>query len=152
MKEALYQAKCALKDNEIPVGAVIVDNITKKIIISTYNLVENYNNATFHAEILAINKACEILGSKYLVNCSMYVTLEPCVMCAAAIAYTKIHSLFYATSDLKQGAVENGIRFFTLPSCFHRPQIYPNIHEQEAATLMKSFFKAIRERELKIDK
>jgi tRNA(adenine34) deaminase len=140
MEAALAQARLAYDKNEIPVGAVVAHNQTGSIISSAHNLVETASNATFHAEILAINQACELLNSKYLMDCSIYTTLEPCAMCAGAIAFAKLSRLYYAAPDEKQGAVEHNIRFFNSPSCFYHPQIYPGFCAHEAKTLIQKFF------------
>ncbi len=144
MQEALLQAEIAYKAGEVPVGAIIVDSTKNLIIAKTYNLVEKRKNPLMHAEVLAINEACAFLGDKYLVHCDLYVTLEPCAMCAAAISYAKIRRLIYAASDYKQGAVEHNGRFFTTQSCFHRPEIYPNISATPATILLQEFFKNLR--------
>jgi len=143
MQEALKQAKLAYQENEIPVGAVIVNSSNKEIICVAHNLVEQQKNPLLHAEIIAINNACAAISSKNLSGYDIYVTLEPCAMCAAAISYSRIDRLYYGASDLKQGAVENGIRFFTQSSCFHRPEIYPSLSEQ-CSVLMKDFFQQLR--------
>ena len=102
------------------------------------------NNSLLHAEIIAINLVCRGLNSKYLKNCDIYVSLEPCIMCAAAISYVKISRLFYAAADPKQGAVEHGVRLFTKKSCFHRPEVHDNLDAEESQQLIKSFFRQIR--------
>ena len=144
MQEAIKQAEIALLSNEIPVGAVIVEHKSGKIVSKAHNLMQQKNNPTFHAEIVAINSACDILGSKNLSNCDIYVSLEPCAMCAAAISYARLRRLFYSASDPKQGAVENGVRFFTSTSCFHCPEIYLGLMSEISLQLMKSFFSKIR--------
>ncbi|MCC8369360.1 MAG: nucleoside deaminase [Rickettsia endosymbiont of Oxypoda opaca] len=148
MQEALKQARLAFGKNEIPVGAVIVDRVNQKIIAVAHNITEEKNNALFHAEIIAINKACRILGSKNLIGHDIYVTLEPCAMCAGAIAHSRLSRLFYGTNDPKQGAIESNLRFFNSKACFHRPEIYGDILALESKILMKSFFKKIREGKL----
>jgi tRNA(Arg) A34 adenosine deaminase TadA len=144
MYEAIAEAKKAYENGEVPVGAVIVYRKTGTIIARSHNLVEAKNNSLLHAEIIVINRACEVAGQKNLFDCDIYVSLEPCAMCAAAISYARIARLFYAAADLKQGAVENGSRFFTQDSCFHRPEIYPGIAAEVSSELMKSFFRNIR--------
>ncbi len=144
MNLALEEAYKAFKIGEVPVGAIIVDNKTKEVIARSHNLVESYSNPIFHAEILAINEACKFLGKKYLLSCDIYVTLEPCAMCAAAISYSRIKRLFYGASDSKSGGIENGVRFFTNANCHYKPEIYPGIKEDESSKILTDFFKALR--------
>jgi len=145
MQKALEQAKEAFGKGEIPVGAVIVHRKRQQIIAIGHNLVETKHNPTLHAEIVAINAACETLQSKNLSGCDIYVSLEPCAMCASAIAQSRFDRLFYGVADPKQGGVEHGARFFNLSSCFHRPEIYGGLLAEEARELMQGFFKKIRE-------
>ncbi len=144
MQLALQQAQKAFEENEVPVGCVIVHRKTKEIIASTHNLVENNNNPTHHAEILAIDAACKKLNSKNLSECDLYVTLEPCTMCASAISHSRIKNLYFGANDEKQGAVESGVNFFSSNSCFHKPEIYSNIMTEESKELLKKFFKTLR--------
>lgn len=144
MKDALEQAEIALANNEVPVGCVIVDRKSGKIIAKSHNNMQKLKNPIAHAEILAINEACRSINNKNLSNCDIYVTLEPCTMCAAAIANSRISRIFYAADDIKQGAVENGIRFFTSAACFYRPEIYSGIKDVESKELIQDFFKKIR--------
>ncbi|ASX27855.1 tRNA-specific adenosine deaminase [Rickettsia sp. MEAM1 (Bemisia tabaci)] len=145
MREALKQAELAFSKNEVPVGAVIVDRENQKIIAKSYNNTEEKNNTLYHAEIIAINKACKIISSKNLSNYDIYVTLEPCAMCATAIAHSRLRRLFYGASDSKHGAVESNLRYFNSKACFHRPDIYSGIFAEDSALLMKEFFKKIRD-------
>ncbi len=142
MQESLLEAKKAFDNNEVPVGAIIVHN--KDIISRSYNRMEEYQNPLMHAEIIAINKACKIFNNKSLENCDIYITLEPCAMCASAISHARIARLFYAASDAKHGAVENGVRFFTSSSCFYRPEIYNGILIDQSTDLLKTFFSKLR--------
>jgi len=144
MKQALEQALYASSSKEVPVGAVIVNRLTRHILSKTHNMVESDNNPLHHAEILAINHACKILHSKNLSECDIYITLEPCAMCAAAIAHAKIGRIFYGASDIKSGAIENGVRFFTHSTCHHHPDIYIGILAQESETLLRDFFHTLR--------
>ncbi len=144
MQEALQQARLAFSQGEVPVGAIIVNPKTGAIISKAYNLVETSYNAIFHAEILAINEACQKLSCKDLSSLDMYVTLEPCAMCASAVSHARLNRLFYGASDPKRGAVENGVRFFTSKSCFHRPEIYADLLSEESSSLLKEFFKKLR--------
>lgn len=140
--EALNQAKIAFEKDEVPIGAVIVKD--GKIIASAYNQNIELKDPTAHAEILAIRKAAQILGSHRLENCDLYVSLEPCPMCAAAISMAKIRRLYYACSDEKSGGVENGAKIFSHKQCHHKPEIYSGIGAKEAEELIKEFFKSKR--------
>ena len=144
MITALEHALYAQVSGEVPVGAVIVQRSSGQIISSGYNRVETENNPLRHAEIIAIETACKELKSKNLSECDLYVTLEPCAMCSAAISFARIGRLFYGTQDTKQGAVENGSRFFTQSSCMHRPEVYDGIMAEESRELIKTFFKRLR--------
>lgn len=144
MKEAIKEAKKAYINNEIPVGAIIVNSLNKEIVGRGFNTVEKKNNPTLHAEMIAINNACKNLKSKVLENCDIYVTLEPCSMCSAAISIAQINRLFYGASNIKQGAIEHGIRYFTTKDCIHRPEIYPNVGESYSIKILKNFFYNVR--------
>lgn len=144
MDEALKQAQLALDNNEIPVGAIIVNRISNKVIAKAHNIVEKTKNPVLHAEIVAINQSCQILASKNLSDCDIYVTLEPCAMCSAAISFARIGRLFYAANDPKQGAIENGGRFFNSKSCFYRPEIYGGFSAKISENIIKEFFKKLR--------
>lgn len=142
MQAALAQARLAYEAEEVPVGAVILHE--GNIIAQAHNLTEKRHDPTAHAEILAIRAACDRLGSARLPECDLYVTLEPCAMCAAAISFARIRRLYYGASDPKGGAVEHGARFFQQPTCHHRPELYNAIAEQESAALLQEFFKERR--------
>jgi cytosine deaminase len=144
MQIALSEAKIAFEKGEIPVGCVIVRRKDNKIIAFSHNLVEQEQNPILHAEIIAINNACKQLDNKNLSNCDIYVTLEPCTMCASAISNARLGSLYYGAEDLKQGAIENGVRFFTSKSCFYRPNIYSFVKSEESKVILQSFFSKIR--------
>jgi len=139
MEEALKQAKIAFKKDEVPVGAVIVEN--GKIIATSHNQNLILKDPTAHAEILVMREAAKIKDSPRLDGCDLYVTLEPCAMCASAIALARIRRVYYAASDIKFGAVENGARIFSSTSCHHKPEIYSRISEEESKELMQSFFR-----------
>jgi tRNA(adenine34) deaminase len=139
MEEALKQAKIAFEKDEVPVGAVIVEN--GKIIATSHNQNLILKDPTAHAEILVMRKAANIKDSARLDGCDLYVTLEPCAMCASAIALARIRRIYYAASDIKFGAVENGARIFSSTSCHHKPEIYSGISEEESKELMQSFFR-----------
>jgi tRNA(adenine34) deaminase len=142
MLEALRQAKIAFEKDEVPVGAVLVEN--GKIIATTHNQNLILNDPTAHAEILVLRQAAQIKNSPRLDGCDLYVTLEPCTMCAAAIALARIRRVYYAVSDPKFGAVENGARIFNSSSCHHQPEIYSGISEEESRELLQTFFKSKR--------
>ena len=140
MNQALAQAKIAFDRDEVPVGAIVVDTQTNKIIAIAHNLCEELNDPTAHAELLAIRTACNIIGSNKLPYCDLYVTLEPCPMCATAISFARIRRLYFASYDLKSGGVEHGPKIFSSSSIHHIPEIYGGIKESEASLLMKDFF------------
>ncbi len=142
MEEALKQAKLAFEKDEVPIGALIVES--GKILTSAHNLNLILHDPTAHAEILVLREAAKIKKSARLDGCDLYVTVEPCAMCAAAIAWARIRRIYYAAADIKFGAVENGARIFTTSSCYHRPEIYSGFLEEESKKLMKDFFKLKR--------
>ncbi|WJW80354.1 nucleoside deaminase [Bartonella sp. TP] len=142
MNAALKQAVIAYKTGEVPVGAVIVKD--GKVISEAANAMIQNANPLAHAEILAINQAIKVLQTSYLTDCDIYITLEPCTMCAGAIALARLRRVYYGAQDIKGGAVENGVRFFNQPSCNHRPAIYSAIQEQECAKLLRDFFARLR--------
>ena len=142
MDLALKAAENAGKAGEVPIGCVITrDN---EVIAAAGNRTLTDRDPTAHAEILAIRQATEITGSERLVDCDLYVTLEPCTMCAGAISLARIRRLYYGAADPKGGAVESGVRFFAQPTCHHAPEVYSAVGESEAATLLRDFFKARR--------
>lgn len=138
MRLALDVAREAATRGEVPVGAVIVR--AGNVIASAGNAPRANNDPTAHAEILAIRAAAQILGRDRLDGCDLWVTLEPCAMCAGAIAHARLDRVYYGADDPKGGAIGHGPRFFTQPTCHHRPEIYPGIGEEEAAALLKGFF------------
>lgn len=139
MRLALEEARKALDRGEVPIGAVLTDS-RGTILAQAGNRTLECRDPTAHAELLAIRAAAAIRASERLVDCDLYVTLEPCAMCAAAISFARLRRLYFGASDLKMGAVENGPRFFQQPTCHHRPEVYGGIGEQEAAALLTSFF------------
>ncbi len=142
MLRALALARAAADAGEVPVGAVVIkDGI---IIGEGSNANRDRHDPTAHAEIMAIRAACRALGTDRLTSCDLWVTLEPCAMCAGAIAHARIARLYYAASDPKGGAVEHGARLFTQPTCHHRPEVYPGIGERAAEAMLKDFFAARR--------
>ncbi|HET9903747.1 MAG TPA: nucleoside deaminase [Xanthobacteraceae bacterium] len=138
MDMALAEARAAAERGEVPVGCVIVENGT--VIARAGNRTLAKHDPTAHAELLAIRAAARACGSERLTACDLYVTLEPCTMCAAAISFARIRRLYYGAADPKGGAVENGVRFFSAPTCHHRPDVYAGIGEAEAAALLRAFF------------
>ena len=139
MKLALQCAERAFQIGEVPVGAVIV-NADGDVIATAHNLVESELDATAHAECLVLKKAMRHLGQKYLEKCDLWVTLEPCAMCAGAISNARIRRLYYAAEDKKGGAVDNGSRVLSHPTCHHKPEIYGGIMATQSASLLKKFF------------
>lgn len=142
MDDALSEARAADEAGEVPVGCVVVRE--GEIIARAGNRTVRDRDPTAHAEILAIRQAAKALGSERLTDCDLYVTLEPCAMCAAALSFARIRRLYYGAADPKGGAVDNGVRFFAAPSCHHRPEVYGGIGETEASGLLREFFKARR--------
>ena len=140
MVQALAEAKDAARRGEIPVGAVIVDSTTGKIIASKGNATEEKNDPTAHAEILALQSACTLRKVPRLPECDLYVTLEPCPMCAAAISFARIRRIYFGAYDPKGGGIEHGAKIFSHTTCHHKPEVYGGIYEQECAKLLKDFF------------
>ncbi|MET1046823.1 MAG: nucleoside deaminase [Hyphomicrobium sp.] len=143
MARALSEAEAAGKRGEVPIGAVIV-SVDGRVLASAGNRTRELSDPTAHAEILAIRTACAELADERLVGCSLYVTLEPCPMCATAISFARIRRLYYAASDPKGGGIEQGARIFSQPTCHHVPDIYPGLAEVEAGALLKDFFASRR--------
>lgn len=144
MDQALDEARRAGEAGEVPIGCVIVRD--GAVLARTGNRTITAHDPTAHAEMLAIRAAAVAIGGERLVDCDIYVTLEPCTMCAAAISFARIRRLYYAAADPKSGGVEHGVEFFGAPTCHHRPQVYAGIGETEAARLLREFFHARRPR------
>ncbi len=142
MDEALAEARDAAARGEVPVGAVVVCN--GEIVARAGNRTLECADPTAHAEMLAIREATATLGSERIGACDLYVTLEPCAMCAAAISFARIRRLYYGAGDPKMGAVEHGPRFFSSPTCHHAPEVYSGFAEADAAALLKAFFRGRR--------
>lgn len=138
MKIALELAQQAALVDEVPVGAVIVHK--GQVIATAHNLTETLTDPTAHAEVLAIRGACRELGQVRLNECDLYVTLEPCAMCAGAISHARLRRVIYGAYDLKGGAVDHGIQFFQSPTCLHRPEIISGIGEVKSGQLLQRFF------------
>ncbi|MEO1045749.1 MAG: nucleoside deaminase [Pseudomonadota bacterium] len=138
MDQALEQARAAMQIGEVPVGAVVVrDGV---VIATGHNRMRMDNDPTAHAEMVAMRRAAASLGTSQLIDCDLWVTLEPCAMCTGAIAHARIRRLYYGASDPKGGAVEHGPRLFSQTTLHHRPELYSGISEEEAAALLKTFF------------
>jgi tRNA(Arg) A34 adenosine deaminase TadA len=142
MAVAFDEARAAATRGEVPVGAAIVKD--GRVIASDGNRPRQLRDPSAHAEMLAIRRACEALDDERLTGCDLYVTLEPCTMCAAAISFARIRRVYFAAYDPKGGALENGVRFFDQSTCHHAPEVYGGIRESEAATLLKQFFEGRR--------
>jgi tRNA(adenine34) deaminase len=142
MELALEQARAAAAAGEVPIGCVVVTE--GRVIAQAANRTLLDRDPTAHAELLALRAAARALGSERLVDCDLYVTLEPCTMCAAAISFARIRRLYYGAGDAKGGAVDNGVRFFSAPTCLHRPEVFGGIGEREATALLREFFAARR--------
>ncbi|WP_083226643.1 nucleoside deaminase [Methyloligella halotolerans] len=139
MEIALEEAERAAAAGEVPVGAVIVSACGEVLSVAG-NRPKAENDPTAHAELLAIREACARLGSERLIDCDLYVTLEPCAMCAAAISFARIRRLYFGAYDPKGGAVEHGPRFFAQPTCHHAPEVIGGLNETRASELLKDFF------------
>jgi tRNA(adenine34) deaminase len=143
MEHALAEAQAAGARGEVPIGAVVTES-DGAIIAAAGNLTRELSDPTAHAEMLVIRSACASLGSERLVGCDLYVTLEPCPMCAAAISFARIRRLYYGAPDPKGGGVEHGARVFNQNTCHHAPEIYAGLDEERSAMLLKAFFQGKR--------
>jgi tRNA(adenine34) deaminase len=142
MEMALEEARAAGERGEVPVGCVLVRG--GEIIARAGNRTVADRDPTAHAEMIAIRDAAHALGSERLEDCDVYVTLEPCAMCAGALSFARIRRLYYGAADPKGGAIENGVKFFASPTCHHRPEVYGGLAEAAAGDLLKRFFKERR--------
>ncbi|WP_199626785.1 nucleoside deaminase [Rhizobium sp. OAE497] len=143
MEMALEEARAAGGRGEVPIGAVVV--LDGVVVGRSGNRTRERNDVTAHAEIAAIRMACEELGQERLTGADLYVSLEPCTMCAAAISFARIRRLYYGAEDPKGGAVDNGVRFYAQPTCHHAPEVYSGLNETEAADILRTFFAGKRE-------
>ena len=143
MQRALIEARDAAARGEVPVGAVVIDS-AGKLLVACGNRTEADADPTAHAEMLALRAAARAVGGARLAGCDLYVTLEPCPMCAQAISFARIRRLYFGASDAKGGGVDNGPRIFDQPTCHHRPEVYGGIDEARAGALLKDFFAARR--------
>ncbi len=144
MDLAIAEAEAAAARGEVPVGAVVVDGRTGEVLAWAGNEVEARHDPTAHAEMLAIRAAAAARGTARLVDCDIYVTLEPCAMCAQAIAFARLRRLYFGAADPKGGGVEHGARIFQQRTCHHRPEVIGGIQESRAAALLREFFEARR--------
>lgn len=142
MAMALDEARAAAARGEVPVGCVVVRD--GAVVARAGNRTVADKDPTGHAELIAIRAAASALGSERLTDCDLYVTLEPCAMCAGAIAFARLRRVYFGAADPKGGAVENGVRFFASASCHHKPEVYGGIGESDSAALLKEFFQARR--------
>ncbi len=142
MDLALKTAENAGKSGEVPIGCVVVRDY--EVIATAANRTLTDHDPTAHAEIIALREAARKIGSERLVDCDLYVTLEPCTMCAGAISFARVRRLYYGAADPKGGAVESGVRFFASPTCHHAPEVYSAVGETEAARLLREFFRERR--------
>lgn len=144
MAAAFAEAEAAAARGETPVGAVVADPVTGEILARAGNRTEEWADPTAHAEMLAIRAACAMRGSPRLPGCDIYVTLEPCAMCAAAISMARLRRLCFAAYDPKGGGVEHGPRFYAQATCHHAPEVVGGVEEQRAARLLRDFFRSLR--------
>ncbi|NLS00293.1 nucleoside deaminase [Rhizobium sp. P38BS-XIX] len=142
MELALAEARSAGERGEVPIGAVLV--LDNRVIAKAGNRTRELNDVTAHAEIVAIRLACEELGQERLTGADLYVTLEPCTMCAAAISFARIRRLYYGAEDTKGGGVDNGVRFYHQSTCHHAPEVYSGIGETVSADILRGFFQPKR--------
>jgi tRNA(adenine34) deaminase len=142
MDDALAEARAAEAASEVPVGCVVVRD--GAVVARAGNRTLRDRDPTAHAEMLAIRQAAAEIGSERLTDCDLYVTLEPCAMCAGAISFARIRRVYYGAADPKGGAVDSGVRFFAAETCHHRPEVYGGMGESEAAAMLKDFFRARR--------
>jgi tRNA(adenine34) deaminase len=142
MEIAFAEAELAVAAGEVPIGAVVVRD--GEVVARAYNRTLTDADPTAHAEMLVLRAAATAVGNERLSDCDLYVTLEPCTMCAAAISLARIRRLYYGAADPKGGAVESGLRFFASPTCHHKPEIYSGIGEERAGQMLKTFFASRR--------
>ena len=144
MAKLLELAKLAATEGEVPVAAAVVDAATGQVLATAVNRTERDCDPTAHAEMLAIREACRLLQTTRLPQCDLYVTLEPCAQCAAALSFARIRKLVFGAYDPKGGAVEHGPRFYSQPTCHHAPEVVGGVRESECAALLQNFFREKR--------
>jgi len=152
MSQAYEEALLAAQEDEVPIGAVVVDTTSGEIIAKAHNQSEYHGNAIDHAEIIVMREACQKKGTNRLRGMDLYVTLEPCTMCAAAISFMRIENLYIGALDIKGGGVINGVRFYDSPTCHHKPKITSGIMEYECGQILKDFFAKKRKKKIKLVK
>ena len=140
MEQALAEAAAAASRGEVPVGAVLVDGESGNVLAGDGNRTEERRDPTAHAEMLVIRRAAAAAGAARLAGCDLYVTLEPCAMCAAAISFARLRRLYFGAYDAKGGAVDHGPRFFAQPTCHHRPEVVGGLDESRCGALLRDFF------------
>ena len=140
MEQALAEAAAAAGRGEVPVGAILVDGDSGKVLAADGNRTEERRDPTAHAEMLVIRQAAAAVGAARLAGCDLYVTLEPCAMCAAAISFARLRRLYFGAYDPKGGAVDHGPRFFAQPTCHHRPEVVGGLDETRCGDLLRDFF------------
>ena len=146
MMRALELARLAASLDEVPIGAIVVDPQSGEIVAESHNMSEHSGEATAHAEMLAMQQACLKLGQKRLWNMDLYVTLEPCTMCAAAISFMRIGRVFFGATDEKGGAIVSGVRFYEQPTCHHKPKVISGICADACGKVLKDFFMRKRDK------
>jgi len=144
MELAIIEAEKAAKRGEVPIGAVVVDSRTGEVLARAGNRTENDHDPSAHAEVLALREAGRLMGSARLPTCDLYVTLEPCTMCAGAISFARIRRLYFGAYDAKGGGVDHGARFFDQPTCHHKPDVYGGLCERECRDILQAFFREKR--------
>jgi tRNA(Arg) A34 adenosine deaminase TadA len=144
MIKAFHQAELAQKRGEVPIGAVLVDTETKQILAADGNRTIELKDPSAHAEMLVIRKGCQVRGSERLEGCDLYVTIEPCPMCATAISFARVRRLYFGAEDEKMGGVMNGPRIFTSTSCHHKPEVFDGMGAGRAKKIMQEFFQQKR--------
>ena len=144
MSAAFKLAETASKRGEVPVGAVVVDGVSGEVLARAHNRIEELRDATAHAEILALQEAARVKYSSRLVDCDLYVTLEPCTMCAGAISLARVRRLYFGAEDQKGGGIEHGARVFGQPTCHHAPEVYGGIDARRSEELLHKFFTKLR--------
>lgn len=144
MKIALDEARLAAARGEVPIGAVLVDGISGDVIARAGNRCEEDHDVTAHAEILVLRQAGNLRNSSRLIDCDLYVTLEPCTMCATAISFARVRRLYFGAYDPKGGGVDHGACFYNQPTCHHKPEVYGGLRESECGGLLKTFFENLR--------
>lgn len=142
MHAAMEEARAAAARDEVPIGAVVVHN--DKIIARAGNETRALNDPTAHAEVLAIRRACAVMGAQRIPECALYVTLEPCTMCAGAISFSRVHTLVFGADDAKGGGVKHGAQFYTQPTCHHCPDVVGGVLADESAAVLKAYFRGKR--------